>query len=260
MKQEFDLAIVCAISPEKQALLSLLKNRKKIVHPDFIYYAGWTGKSRPLKTCLVQSGLGGEQARESLEEFRNCCEAKHFLVTGLCGALSPEHAVGTVLNSTRILSLDGGKPFEGLRLNSKSLDMISDAVLLTSSIPLLTSEEKEEAYQQTGADAVDMESYFLAETIFAQQSGFSVLRVVSDDAKTSIDPRLLDLLHPDGNPYYTEVIKLLLKSPGLLIAMMKMRQRTGLALRRLVSVLSKIDLAELFPEQDFKRESARPTD
>ena len=50
-----------------------------------------------------------------------------------------------------------------------------------------TASEKADLYKQTGADAIDMESYVLAEIAQEKKIPFLTIRAVSDEAKHNLD-------------------------------------------------------------------------
>jgi nucleoside phosphorylase len=92
---------------------------------------------------------------------------------GLAGALRADLPVGTVLDATRVVGADGAVLWEGEGL---SVPGSRPATILAADRIVDSAEERRLAFEQSGADAADLESGPLART--GRLHG--VLRVVSD--------------------------------------------------------------------------------
>ncbi len=150
-------------------------------------------------------GIGKESAR-ALASRLKARGVKVVLSLGFAGALSPTLKMGNLtlhptialpqneaglvtcepwlLDAARSTSEAGGQPFH-------------EGMLLTAPRPLLTPEEKHAYGMATGALAVDMEGYWLAET--ASRSGVPLLaiRTVIDEANDRL-PGVVEAIVADG--------------------------------------------------------------
>jgi len=117
---------------------------------------------------------------------------------GLAGALHDGLRVGDVLDATRVVDERGETLWSGSPLG---VDGAREATVLASDDLVYDAGERRRLHESSGADAVDMESGVLARS--GRLAG--VLRVVSDDAKSSIEG-VDTTIHPDGR---TDVVGLL---------------------------------------------------
>jgi len=117
---------------------------------------------------------------------------------GLAGALHDGLRVGDVLDATRVVDERGETLWSGSPLG---VDGAREATVLASDDLVYDAGERRRLHESSGADAVDMESGVLARS--GRLAG--VLRVVSDDAQSSIEG-VDTTIHPDGR---TDVVGLL---------------------------------------------------
>ena len=117
---------------------------------------------------------------------------------GLAGALADELRVGDVLDATRVVDAAGTTLWEGAGLGVRGA---KPGTVLGSDVLVHDAAERRRLREASGADAVDMESGVLARS--GRLAG--VLRVVSDDAQSSIEG-VDTTIHPDGR---TDVVGLL---------------------------------------------------
>ena len=117
---------------------------------------------------------------------------------GLAGALHDGLRVGDVLDATRVVDERGETLWTGSPLG---VDGAREATVLASDDLVYDAGERRRLHESSGADAVDMESGVLARS--GRLAG--VLRVVSDDAQSSIEG-VDTTIHPDGR---TDVVGLL---------------------------------------------------
>ena len=117
---------------------------------------------------------------------------------GLAGALHDGLRVGDVLDATRVVDERGQTLWSGSPLG---VDGAREATVLASDDLVYDAGERRRLHESSGADAVDMESGVLARS--GRLAG--VLRVVSDDAQSSIEG-VDTTIHPDGR---TDVVGLL---------------------------------------------------
>lgn len=112
------------------------------------------------------------------------------LVVGLGGALDPVLQAGDVCRPVRVVNETGGS----IPLDGTGLDEIE---LLSTSRIIVDAGQKTVLRRQVGAAVIDMETYAIAERLSGRVN-LGALRVISDDAQTTLPPGIEDWLHPEG--------------------------------------------------------------
>jgi len=158
---------------------------------------------------------------------------------GLCGGLDPALSRGDIVLGTEVVH--GGEsvvPDAALTLALKR--RLVDAGerpyvgrIAGAASPVLTSAEKSELRNVTGAVAVDMES--LAAGLFARARSvpFAVLRAVCDPAHRNLPPLTLVAVDPDGSLNLGAVIGDLVRRPSQLRALIAAATDSAAAIRAL---------------------------
>jgi adenosylhomocysteine nucleosidase len=123
---------------------------------------------------------------------------------GLAGGLSPELAAGTLI-FPRLVVAEGGPTLavdEGLRekllaiFGARARDV---RLLLSASAIISSAAAKSRLFAQSGADAVDMESYGVAFAAVSAGLPFVVIRAIADPAERAIPRSAQAGLRPDGS-------------------------------------------------------------
>jgi adenosylhomocysteine nucleosidase len=159
--------------------------------------------------------------------------ATHLVSFGLAGGLDPALAPGTLLLPNVLIAPDetheidadwhgrvaaalgGMKPMIGAHLGSDQ--------------PLGSVAAKREAFETTGAFAVDMESHVLA----GCGKPFLILRVVCDGADDTLPPAALIGVRPDGGTALGAILGSVLRAPGQIPALMRLGAASAAAHRAL---------------------------
>jgi len=153
--------------PRKRVLLMLL-----VVAAEKIELTGI--KSKPNDWTLVANGPGRSLAKAAVGDAKPTA----ILNTGFCGGLDPSLAVGQLFVANKVV-------FEDSEYTVELPDKIGNTMVGTiacSDRVVISREEKADLRSRTGAHAVDMESFAVAEC--AQRLGvpFYCVRIVSDTA------------------------------------------------------------------------------
>ncbi|MDH7600718.1 MAG: hypothetical protein QHI38_01050 [Armatimonadota bacterium] len=183
-----DLGILFALNFELKEFVRALRRRG-------CHIECWEGvfKSRLGETMVLalSSGVGWERARASAR-FLVDKGVEAVLAAGIAGGLDPKLARGDLIIAKRVYSDVSAQcsPIECDLLLSDMTNMaghgaehavrLADIISCKSVICL--PEEKARLYVATGAAAVDMESYAVAQVCRATGIRFSAVRVVSDTA------------------------------------------------------------------------------
>ncbi len=245
MKQEYDLVIVSALGLERKYLQKLLSSQKRHADFAFPFISGSCKTSPKYRIGLIQCGVGAANAARNLTDFLDQVDVKQILVAGLCGSLSPQFRIGDLFIPHRIVSTENSSEISCDTFFKRKQSNHSEKTLLSSSEPVTTVASREQWHAQTGATCVDMESYALAVIAQKRRINFCVIRAVSDDVQSELDPRLFDLLKESGEPNIRKVIVHIIKSPKLLLTLYAMSSRANIAMNSIVQYLEKNNLASI---------------
>ena len=97
--------------------------------------------------------------------------------------------------------------------------------------PLITAATKSQAWRSTGACAIDMESFAIAQTAALLDVKFAVARVVVDTAGDTLPPGILSATGPRGEVHGARLLAALLRGPAQLPALLRLSGRYRAALR-----------------------------
>lgn len=185
--------------------------------------------SPKLEVWLIASGVGHACMKRVLKTLPD--EPVDLWVSfGLAGGLSPDLKEGDACTGARVF-------FEQeVLVNAVEED---NALLYCSHQALLTPEAKQEAFSQTGAVAVDMESGEVARVAQSRNEAFEWMRVISDTANDRLNPALMDCIGRNGYPGIWASILVLLRQPWVLPELLEMDKKTRRLSQSLADTLQK---------------------
>lgn len=194
--------------------------------------------------ALLQIGVGKEFAEKSFSELlkqRTVASVLHF---GTAGALVPELKTGDVVLVTEIVCKDLSvgadpcvRPSIEIHLGQThgfaptKNEHIIPGKHLTVQAPLVSKEQKEKAHAQTGAIAVDMESYFVARICRDKGISYCSVRGIFDRMTDDIEG--LDVIV--GNEGCSKVN--VFKHPKLILKIPMLKKKMGLVNRAMGNVV-----------------------
>jgi adenosylhomocysteine nucleosidase len=111
--------------------------------------------------------------------------------------------------------------------------LIVEGALLSLAEPLTTPLSKSQAWARTGAIAIDMESFAIAQVAADQGVKFAVARVVVDTAADRLPGLVLQATDVRGEVDYRRLASGLLRRPPELLALLRLAQRYRVALHSL---------------------------
>jgi adenosylhomocysteine nucleosidase len=154
------------------------------------------GGLRGRRVALILAGAGEDNAREATEVLIAGHRPAHVVSAGFGGGLSPMLRRNDILVADRLLHVGGAElPVELPPGLSAAIAQRSAhcGTLLTIDRVVRTPSERKALLARTGALAVDMETFAVAEVCAARQVPFSSVRVINDTADETL-PRDVEYL------------------------------------------------------------------
>ena len=182
---------------------------------------------------ILIAGIGRRNAERSVRGFLAACAPESVLTCGFAGGLNPELKLGDVvfekseagdLSLQKKLAAAGAKP----------------ATFFCADRIATTVAEKKALREQTGADAVEMESAAIHAVCRERGISCATVRVISDPAGEDLPLDFNALAKPDKNLDFGKLLLAIAKSPGKIGALMALRKKTRFAAGQLAAVLEKI--------------------
>jgi hopanoid-associated phosphorylase len=167
--------------------------------------------------------------------------ARAILSFGICGALSPELAIGTIVVGTGVVCENQRWRADDAWSNALTRACnASEGVIVGSDSVLLTEAAKAALHRETGAIVTDMESHIVAKVASERGLPFAVLRAVSDDATHALPPAAAFGLDTEGRTAYMAVMLSLLDEPSQFRALIRTARDTNIAMKALLRCLQRL--------------------
>jgi adenosylhomocysteine nucleosidase len=163
--------------------------------------------------------------------------AKCLISFGIAGGLAPYLRAGDVILSAEVIAED-----RHWRASDSFHSQLSDLArqigatrgpIFGARDLLATEDDKAQAWRDTGALAVDMESAIVARAADAAGIPFLVLRTIADPATRRLPPAALIPLSEDGTPVLGRVLSEVLRRPRQIAALFGLARETRQALTAL---------------------------
>jgi len=181
---------------------------------------------------------GARPGRAEAEARRLVAGGCRALVSwGVAGGLDPALAPGDLVIPGEVVTEDGGRwPVAPDLRAAAAAGMTGTGAILGLERMVPSAAQKAALFARTGAVAVDMESHRVA--LVAAAAGLPVLvaRAVGDPAGRALPALAGRALGEDGRPRIGPVIAALLRRPGELGALLRVRRDTAAALAALTAV------------------------
>jgi adenosylhomocysteine nucleosidase len=166
------MAVTFALPAESSRFLRLLQNKSKRRNDGISTIAGDID-NRPIE--VFHTGAGEKVCRQRMARFLQDRKLDCLISAGFAGALNNQLNVGDLLLAKNFSTAD----LSGTR-SSISNFPIHIADLLTVPSMVDSSEERDKIAQATGAEAVDMETEFIARACAEHSVPLLSLRAISD--------------------------------------------------------------------------------
>jgi nucleoside phosphorylase len=186
---------------------------------------------------VFHTGVGEKSCRLHIENFLHQEQLKYLISAGFAGALDEGLQIGDLLLSENFSSPE--------LLASPHLDFADDGLflgkLVTAPGIIDSKSERDRWATERGAEAVDMETAFIAAACAAHRVPMLSLRAISDTPSEPF-PAPPEVLF-DLEKQKTNLARLalhLVTHPGALVRLNAFRQRVALARQSLTSALDKL--------------------
>ena len=207
---------------------------------------GATG-ARSDGSFLLVSGIGAAAAAAAASSLIDS-KVSALMTFGLAGGLDPALAAGAIVLPEEVIARDGSR----FATSSEWLDRVRAAMherpapvggaLLTSTVALESIADKADAFRDTGAVAVDMESVAVAQVAAAHRLPFIAVRVIVDTASDVLPPVVMAASRA-GRVQIGRLIAGLLFAPREIAALIRLSARYRTAMRALRTVAGDVRLA-----------------
>jgi len=199
---------------------------------------GLAAEAKIARRAGLSAVVGGGNHRRTVQVLEEAASAAECLVSfGIAGGLKPGLRAGDIVISTEVVDDDRNwLSSENLRPRISELARELGAVegpVLGVRMALATKRAKRQAWKDTGAVAVDMESVAVARAAAALGIPFVVLRAIADPAARELPPAALVPLEDDGTPALGHVLASLLARPRQLPSLLTVAREARQALQAL---------------------------
>lgn len=159
-----------------------------------------------------------------------------LIAAGFAGALQNNWHVGDVLLASEVVDLSGRCWPRAPRVEAEPGGPWREGRLLSAPRIIAEAHEKQQLGQDSGAAAVDMESACAAAFGLERGIPFASVRVISDEVRTHLSPRLAALLS-GSEVRLPRVLAALARAPWLLPELWRLARDTRRAAQRLADAL-----------------------
>jgi adenosylhomocysteine nucleosidase len=200
---------------------------------------GLEAEAKIARRAGLMAVVGAGDHRRTVRVVEEAASAAECLVSfGIAGALKPGLRAGDIVISTEVVDEDRNW-LSSDNLRSRITELVAEigaieGPVLGTQLPLATKRDKRQAWKDTGAIAVDMESVVVARAAAALGIPFVVLRAIADPAVRELPPAALVPLSGDGKPAIVQVLASLLARPRQLPTLLTVAREARQALQALV--------------------------
>jgi nucleoside phosphorylase len=178
--------------------------------------AAWTGRLGNSDVTAIHIGMGPPLTRAATRRLFETAApghrpVDHVMIAGICGGLSPDIEVGTLLNPEVLIDHTSGQRFRHHPPGDRPQE---GNIITTEGVSL--DPELCRSFLEQGCLGVDMESAALAEVCEEQGCAWSVYRCIGDRPVDGLlDERIVAATNQDGSPNMDEIVRLLEEDPSL---------------------------------------------
>lgn len=224
-----DIGIVAALPIETGELVDRLTKVRKYKSQGITVLEG---EHNGRVVALVHSGMGVARARKAAEHLILGHRPFWIVNPGFCGGLDPSLKSCDVVLPSEIVRPECDSITVPIRPELLPQGIVTGRLLTTDQI-LRLPDEKKTWHGRTGAIAVDMESYAVAELCQSMNLRWVGLRIVSDTAGDELPAEILTITGPTGAFRLGATIGALWQRPSAVKDLLKLRETAILAADKL---------------------------
>lgn len=232
-----------AMEPEANLVRKRLRQRRRAALEAGQLWCGWVGDHQ---VALLRCGMGGERAVAALQWLAEHYSLWGVISVGFAGGLQPGLATGDVVLADRIETRpQHAVPAGGVVTPNVRLAFLADTAAQRAGLPrcrggLLSHQalvpsaaDKQLLGRQSGALAVDMESYAIGELANGHGLPFLSLRAILDPCDVALDLPMAGMTTPDGGLRPGGALLTIMRQPALLKPFLALWRQSRLTQRRL---------------------------
>jgi adenosylhomocysteine nucleosidase len=192
-------------------------------------------------TLLIVSGMGPSAAADAAERLV-AAGATALVSFGVAGGLDPALAAGALVLPQEVLSSDGARHATAREWRERVGAAVAQrhpacaGALLTCHEPLCSPADKQRAFRETGAVAVDMEGFAIAAVAARHGLPFLAVRSVLDAAADTLPPTLLGAIDAGGAASLARIVSAIVRAPREWPDVLRLAWRCRAAARPLASI------------------------
>jgi adenosylhomocysteine nucleosidase len=207
------------------------------------------GMAASAQADILITGIGCQNAQKTTREFLAAHSPGFALTCGFAGGLNPELKLGEVVFELTNRRDEFHASQTELEIRDSWNSSLREMLLAAGAKPAkifcadriaTTIAEKKKLRDETGADAVEMESAAIHAVCRERGIPCATVRVISDTANEDLPLDFNALVRPDQSLDFGKLAWAAAKSPGKISALMQLQKKTRFAAERLAAVLSKI--------------------
>lgn len=221
-----DIGMVCALPMELSDFLARCSKVKTYSGGSFTFRGGFYDK---IRIAMVESGPGPARARRATAALLDAHSPRWIISTGFCGALTAGLKVGQIVVANEVLDHEGQRLQIDIGMQSDPDRGLSVGRTITVNRIVRSVAEKKDLADATGAIAVDMETFAIAQLCQERKTRFLAIRAVSDDLSADLPSEVLSLMGETGSVRMGAVIGALWKRPSSYKDMWRLRENALLA-------------------------------
>jgi nucleoside phosphorylase len=247
------IGLVAAMPLERNALLHLIKGRKRITLGSFLThcfeFSGWD-------CVLITSGMGIQHAKQAAKIIVETVHPRILISFGIAGAVEADLKIGDVVEATKVCVLDQGK-IETCQSISPLSEAAREAVIcalaeigahLFSGTAITTGgSQLNEIQPGTFPHPIlEMETAGIAQVTSDHGIPLLSLRAISDGPIAPIPMELGEIMDKDANLHPGRMLKAIVRHPKVLLQGIKTIRNSRVAADNsalaVISVISKLSI------------------
>jgi adenosylhomocysteine nucleosidase len=197
------------------------------------FITGLTAEARLLSALPVQAYAGGgtPEGAALAAEAAIAAGASALVSFGLAGGLKPALRPGAILRPIGVIWKN--RHFQADPRLVAALGSATQGLLLAAESTIAWAQDKQAAFKEMGAVAVDLESGAVAEVAGRHGVRFAMLRAVCDTAEENLPPAALAALDPAGKIKFLRVAHSVVRHPEQIPALLALAANANAARKTL---------------------------